>query len=263
VWYSAPSILAALAQYGKLERHRFAALRSVLFAGEVFPVRHLRALTRLVPHPRYYNLYGPTETNVCTWHEIPAPVPDDRTQPYPIGRVCANLRGIIVDEGGAEVAKGSEGELCIAGPNVMRGYWNLPEQTARAFLPGRSDGPWYRTGDIVFEPPDGELTFAGRRDRMVKRRGYRIELAEIEAGLYRHPAVKEAAAVARQDEEGGVRIRAFLTFAEGRRPSIIELKRFCAESLPIYMVPDDFAFRDSLPRTSTDKVDYQALMQEA
>jgi amino acid adenylation domain-containing protein len=260
VWYSAPSILSMLAQFGKLERHRYDALRIVFFAGEVFPVKHLRRLKELIPHPRYFNLYGPTETNVCTWYEIPAAIPADRTAPYPIGKVCAQLRGIVVDEHGAEVARGAEGELCIAGPNVLCGYWNLAEQTARAFLAGRPDGPWYRTGDIVIEGDDGDLIFVGRRDRMVKRRGYRIELAEIEAGLYRHPSIKEAAVVALKDQDGGARIRAFLSF-NGARPSLIELKRFSAEALPIYMVPDDFVVRDALPKTSTDKIDYQRLMR--
>jgi amino acid adenylation domain-containing protein len=261
VWYSAPSILSMLAQFGKLERHRYDSLRTVLFAGEVFPIKHLRRLKRLILHPRYFNLYGPTETNVCTWYEIPVTIPDERDAPYPIGKVCAQLRGIVVDEDGSDVAPGSEGELCIAGPNVLCGYWNLPEHTARAFLPSRADGPWYRTGDIVIEGHDGDLTFVGRRDRMVKRRGYRIELAEIEAGLYRHPAVEEAAVVAVKDQDGGARIRAFLSFID-RKPSLIELKRFCAEVLPLYMVPDDFVIRDTLPKTSTDKIDYQRLTRD-
>jgi acyl-coenzyme A synthetase/AMP-(fatty) acid ligase len=261
VWYSAPSILSMLAQFGKLERHDYSKLRIVFFAGEVFPVKHLRLLKDLIPHPRYFNLYGPTETNVCTWYEIPRTIAPDRTAPYPIGKVCAQLRGIVVDEDGADVAKGGEGELCIAGPNVLCGYWNLPEQTSRAFLPGRAHGPWYRTGDIVIEGDDGDLIFVGRRDRMVKRRGYRIELAEIEAGLYRHPSIKEAAVIALKDQDGGVRIRAFLSTGD-RKPSLIELKRFCAEALPIYMVPDDFSFRDALPKTSTDKIDYQRLTRE-
>src|SRR5690606_6128645 len=96
-----------------------------------------------------------------------------------------------------DVDVGSEGELCIAGPGVMRGYWALPEQTARAFLEhgGRH---WYKTGDLVVADQSGQMTYVGRRDRMIKRRGYRIELGEIEAALYRHSAVAEAAAVASQ-----------------------------------------------------------------
>ena len=88
---------------------------------------------------------------------------------------------------GRRRARGDEGELCIAGRGVMQGYWALPEQTERAFLADDDGARWYRTGDIVIEAPDGNYTYLGRRDRMVKRRGYRVELGEIEAGLYQHP----------------------------------------------------------------------------
>jgi acyl-coenzyme A synthetase/AMP-(fatty) acid ligase len=111
----------------------------------------------------------------------------------------------------------------------------------------------------VFSDPDGNYVYRGRRDRMVKRRGYRVELGEMEACLYRHPAVEEAAVVASADEERGVTIRAFLKTAPGKRPTLIELKRFCAENLPNYMIPDFFSFLEALPKTSTDKIDYQAL----
>ena len=133
IWYSAPSILALLAQFGSLAKHDYSALRQVLFAGEVFPVKHLRALCELLPRPRYFNLYGPTETNVCTYYEVQLPVPPERRTAYPIGKVCSHLRGRVLDEHGAEVAHGSEGELCIAGPGVMQGYWALPEQTVKGF----------------------------------------------------------------------------------------------------------------------------------
>ena len=141
----------------------------------------------------------------------------------------------------------------------MRGYWNLPDNTARAFLTDEKGEKWYRTGDVVFEAPDGNYVFLGRRDRMVKRRGYRVELGEIEAGLYKHPMVREAAAVAVPDTESGVRIKAYLVCGEGKRPSVIELKSFCADHLPGYMIPDVFEILSALPKTSTDKIDYQQL----
>jgi len=198
--------LSLLAQYGKLQQHDYSALRTVLFAGEVFPIKHLRALKTLLPRPRYFNLYGPTETNVCTFYEIPVHIPQERTQPYPIGEVCSHLQGIVVDEQGQEVPAGQEGELCISGPGVMQGYWNLPERTGRAFLIDTSGRRWYKTGDIVVQDAnaDGNYVYIGRRDRMVKKRGYRVELGEIEAGLYRHPSVKEAAVIALSDEDNGV-----------------------------------------------------------
>lgn len=259
IWYSTPSILSLLAQYGKMEQYDYSALRLVLFAGEVFPIKHLRTLKALLPRPRYFNLYGPTETNVCTFYELPAEIPPERTEPFPIGKACSHLQTKVVDEKGQQVPAGCEGELCVSGDGVMQGYWNLPEQTARVFLEDPSGRRWYKTGDIVVEGADGNYIFLGRRDRMVKRRGYRVELGEVEAGLYRHPAIKEAAVIALPGEEQGVRLKAFLSCHEGQRPSLIALKRFCAENLPSYMIPDLFAFVEALPKTSTDKIDYQRL----
>jgi amino acid adenylation domain-containing protein len=262
IWYSAPSILAMLAQYGKLESHDYSGLRMILFAGEVFPVAHLRALEHQLPAPTYYNLYGPTETNVCTCHEIPHAIPEERSEPFPIGAACSHLRARVVDEKGNDVASGREGELCISGPSVMQGYWGLPDQTQRALQSDDSGRRWYRTGDVVVEDTGGIYRFVGRRDRMVKKRGYRVELGEIEACLYRHPEIAEVAAVALPDDEAGVVIRAHLSTRDGERLSIIGLKRFCSEQLPVYMVPDAFRFHPRLPKTSTDKIDYQTLAEE-
>jgi acyl-CoA synthetase (AMP-forming)/AMP-acid ligase II len=158
------------------------------------------------------------------------------------------------------VPKGEEGELLIAGGTVMRGYWNLPERTERAFHLDAEGRPWYRTGDLVRESEDGIMQFVGRRDRMVKRRGYRVELGEIEAALYRHPDIVEAAAVATPHEDG-VRIDAHVTRVDGGKGSIIEMKTFCSKELPLYMIPDRFLFHASLPKTSTDKIDYQSLVR--
>ena len=264
VWYSAPSILSLLAQFGKLDQRDYSSLRHVLFAGEVFPIKYLKLLKSLWKHPRYFNLYGPTETNVCTFYEVPQLIPESQNEPVPIGKACPYCEPLVVsetgsevDEAGAEVPTGGEGELCISGPSVLQGYWNLPENTAKAFLPGR-DTRWYRTGDIVAELPDGNYKFLGRRDRMIKKRGYRIELGEIEAALYRHPAIKEAAVLAFPDEEN-VPIKAFASTRNGTKLSIIELKKFCSENLPLYMVPDLFCCLEALPKTSTDKIDYQTL----
>ena len=262
VWYSTPTILTMLAQFGKMDRHDFSALRLVLFAGEVFPVRHLRAVKQLLPHPQFFNLYGPTETNVCTWHPIPDVIEDGRTEPYPIGRTCSHFRSRVIDEAGGDVARGREGELVISGAGMLQGYYNDPERTAAAFLADADGRRWYRTGDLVVETADGVLLFVGRRDRMVKRRGYRVELGEIEAGLHRHAAVTEAAVVALRDRDGGVCVKAYLALAEGRPRSEIEMRAFCAQALPGYMIPDMFCFVDTLPKTSTDKIDYQRLMQD-
>jgi amino acid adenylation domain-containing protein len=257
VWYSAPSILSLLAQFGKLEQYDYSSLRLVLFAGEVFPIKYLKLLKSLWPHPTYFNLYGPTETNVCTFYKVPRVIPESQSEAVPIGKACPYCQPSVVDELGVKVTQGTEGELCIAGPTVLEGYWDLRENTAKAFLPGHQKR-WYRTGDIVRELVDGNYKFLGRRDRMIKKRGYRIELGEIEAALYRHPSIKEAAVLAFPDDNG-VPIKAFTSTRDGSRLSMIELKKFCSENLPLYMVPDLFFCLESLPKTSTDKIDYQKL----
>ena len=258
VWYSTPSILALLLQYGNLPSHDVSSLRIVLFAGEVFPVKHLRALKQLWPAPVYFNLYGPTETNVCTFARIPELVPSERTIPYPIGFPCSHCAALVLDDEGREVAVGDEGLLHISGPSVFGGYWNRPIENAAAFL-DRDGVRWYNTGDVVrWEEGQGYI-YTGRKDRMVKRRGYRIELGEIERALYQHAHVSEAAVIAVPDADAGVRIIAFLAGRSGDRPSIIDLKTFCGRALPAYMNPDQFVFQDRLPKTSTDKIDYQTL----
>jgi acyl-coenzyme A synthetase/AMP-(fatty) acid ligase len=229
----------------------------VLFAGEVFPVKHPRAITTAWPQAVFYNLYGPTETNVCTYSKIPAVVPPDRTDPYPIGHLCSHCRGIVLESpGGPEVTRHHEGLLHISGSSVFAGYWNRHD--ADLFV--ERDGlRYYNTGDVVRETSDDGYIYVGRRDRMVKRRGFRIELGEIERGLYQNEKVREAAVIAVPDTESGVRIIACISAATGVSPSIIELKSFCSRALPSYMNPDMFLVVDSLPQTSTGKTDYQGL----
>jgi amino acid adenylation domain-containing protein len=259
VWYSTPSILRLLVEYGRLQPGSCLRLRLVLFAGEVFPMKHLHAVRALWPHPRYYNLYGPTETNVCTYHEVPRDLPADQTEPLPIGRACSADELKLIGADGREVQGGDEGELLVSGGSVTLGYWNRPQQTEKAFFIDPAKRSWYRTGDIVADKGNGVLRFIGRRDRMVKRRGYRVELGEIEAALHRHPDIQEAAIVAAPDAESGVLIKAFLACSGGGAPSIVELKQFCAGNLPLYMIPDRFHVLPELPKTSTDKIDYQTL----
>lgn len=262
VWYSTPSILSLLAEFGDLERFDFSSLRLVLFAGEVFPVKHLRNITRQWPRPEYFNLYGPTETNVCTFARIPLPVPDDRTKPYPIGWACSHCTPLVLDDDKKPVAASDEGLLHIAGPSVFMGYWGRPEETAAAFLE-RDGRRWYNTGDVVREDPTDGFIYVGRRDRMVKRRGYRIELGDIESALYRHQQIREAAVVAIPDADAGVKILAYVTAPEDARPSIVNLKVYCSQALPAYMSPDAFIFQDNLPKTLTNKTDYQSLVKKS
>jgi acyl-coenzyme A synthetase/AMP-(fatty) acid ligase len=215
---------------------------------------------RLLPHVGFFNLYGPTETNVCTFYEV-APIPDGHHEPIPIGKAIDNVEVFAVDDQGRPVASGEVGELLVRGATVMCGYWNDPERTTRSLVPAPHAGPSdraYRTGDLVRERPDGHFQFLGRRDNQIKSRGYRIELGEIETALQAHPAVVECAVVAIPDETISNRIHAVVAAREGIDHA--DLARFCATRIPEYMIPETFDLRDSLPKTSTGKIDRQVLL---
>jgi len=258
MWYSTPSILRMLLDYGNIAEKDCSSLRVVNFAGEVFPIKHLRALKAAWTRPLYYNLYGPTETNVCTFYKLPDELPDTPDYALPIGVKCSGDELRIVEADGTDAPEGGDGELVVAGGSVMLGYWNLPERNADAFLQS-GGGSWYRTGDIVRPTSSGDLLFMGRRDRMVKRRGFRVELGEIESALHRHEAIVEAAVVALTKGEGEMEVIAFHTWADEKPPSLLKLKQFCTKYLPLYMLPDRFVRLEELPKTSTDKIDYQRL----
>lgn len=265
IWYSVPSVLTRLVLYGGLDRQRFAALRAVLFAGEVFPVKYLRQLRALIPHAEYHNLYGPTETNVCTYYTV-SELPADRTEPLPIGKACANTEVFAVNDRGLVAGPGEVGELHVRGPSLLKGYWGLPDKTREVLVPHPTDPTSgervYRTGDLVKQEADGHYRFLGRRDSMVKSRGYRIELGEIETALYNHPAVEEAAAIAIPHNEVGALIKAVVVPRSPNGLSKRELEGFCGERIPRYMIPALIEFRAALPKTSTGKVDRALLLAE-
>ncbi len=266
VWYSVPMVLMLLLGRGKLDEGDFSSLRIILFAGEVFPTKHLRALMEKLTHPRYANLYGPTETNVCAYYEV-APLSPEATAPIPIGKACANTELIAIDEAGERVSgPGREGLLYARGSTVMQGYYGRPENTKAAFSPnpfavGREDS-LYCTGDWVTLDEDGNYLFVGRKDHMIKTRGYRVELGEIEAVMVAHPNVDEAVALAIPDEAVGNTIQAVVTLAGDSSLEVAELKRHCAEKLPAYMVPEKIDFAATLPRTDNGKIDRRRLQSE-
>lgn len=251
-WYSTPTILKLILNYGKTERHDHSSLKMVLFAGEVFPVEPLKKLTQVWHGARFFNLYGPTETNVCTYYELELPVREEQNTPFPIGRVCSHLKSILIDAGE------SKKELCIAGPAVTPGYWNKAEQNVKAFTEIH-DEKWYRTGDVVAENEQGEYLYVGRIDRMVKKNGFRVELGEIENILHLQKGIADAAVIAKTDENYSCTISAFIQPRAEDAIDIATLKNFCLNILPHYMVPDNFIFLEKIPKTSTDKTDYQSL----
>ncbi|MBV9614796.1 MAG: amino acid adenylation domain-containing protein, partial [Ktedonobacteraceae bacterium] len=208
------------------------------------------------------NNYGPTEaTVVATYERVPQ---SGQESGFPsIGRPIANTQIYILDEQLRQVPIGETGEMHIGGYGLAKGYLNRPELTAEKFIrnPFSTDleARLYKTGDLVRYRPDGRIEFVGRSDQQVKIRGYRIELSEIEVVLSRHPAVKDAAVVAREDGVGDKRLIAYVTFHKGTTATVAELQQEMHQHLPAYMVPSAFMFLAKMPITSNGKIDRRAL----
>jgi amino acid adenylation domain-containing protein len=258
VWYSVPSALILMMEQGKFLEEPSLSLRTIFFAGEPFPLKHLRTLRAGLPGVRLLNLYGPTETNVCTFYEV-THIPEDRVDPVPIGIASCGDRVWLApaaEASGEDAPPGAQsgevGELMVEGPTVMLGYWGKEPQGARP----------YATGDICRRLPDGNYEYLGRRDQMVKVRGRRIELGEIEAALLAHPLLKEVAVVV-SGSGMAAQLVAYVVATESRPPSLLELKRHCAERLPRYMIVDQVHALPVLPRTRNGKIDRRALQAQA
>lgn len=263
-WYSVPLALIQLLDRGGIEERDIRSLRWVLFGGEPLAPKYLARLAKIWPETRFSNSYGPAEVNQCTAFTVPLPV--DLENPVPIGPTWPGAAGLVVDEDDREVPSGKSGELLIRSETMMSGYWNRPDLDARAFFRRNSpDGEsevFYRTGDLVRDRGDGALVFLGRKDRLVKVRGYRVELDEVEAVLNAMPGVSEAAVVDLRDEEGAASIAAAAIPRRGAELTPEDLRREAARLLPPYAVPTRSEVRDAFPRTGTGKIDRPALRRE-
>jgi acyl-coenzyme A synthetase/AMP-(fatty) acid ligase len=266
VWNSVPSALSLLATYKNLDSHDLSSLRLVLFAGELFPLKYLRRLLEAVPGARFCNMYGQTEANSSTYFWVEQ-LPADAKGPLPIGRPLPNFEVFALNEEGKQIATpGQEGELYVRAATVAAGYWGEAERTKTSFVknPLRADldERVYKTGDLVRLDPSGDYVFLGRKDHMIKSRGYRIEIGEIESVLCNHPEVKNAVVIPIPDERIGNRITALVVPSTPGKVGREEIVTFCSKQLPKYMIPEFIEFRNSLPATSSGKVDRNKLNDE-
>ncbi|MFC0006892.1 non-ribosomal peptide synthetase, partial [Micromonospora siamensis] len=235
-------------------------LRQIVVGGDVLSPGHCARLAEHDPAVRVINVYGPTEcTSITTVHRVgEAPTADDR---LPIGAPIANTRVYVLGENHEVLPIGAPGEIYISGDGVGRGYLNRPDLDATRFLPDpfRTGGVLYRSGDRARWRPDGQLEFLGRLDTQVKIRGHRVEPAEVEAVLLRHPDVVDAAVVARARSNGQRWLVGYLVPAEGRQPDLVEAREFLAALLPEHLVPGALHVMDQLPLTPNGKLDRRAL----
>jgi amino acid adenylation domain-containing protein len=252
--FLATAALNFLAEEGPAVLRR---LRSLIFGGERASARHVRLILDLLAGSgtRLVNAYGPTENSMMsTLAELDA----DNCAEAPIGTVLHNMRGILLSENGDIVPGDGRGELCVSGPGLARGYLNRPELTAERFVTLElPTGPErvYRTGDVC-ERTNGVLRFVGRRDGMIKLRGHRIELGEVEAGLCAHPDVLEAVVIL-DDTTADPQLAAYLRTAAP--VSAGQLRGFLAERLPGFMIPAKIHSVAEFPLGVTGKIDRSAL----
>ncbi|MET0400160.1 MAG: amino acid adenylation domain-containing protein, partial [Longimicrobiaceae bacterium] len=236
-------------------------VRQVMTGGEAVSAEHVRRALELSPGLRLVNGYGPSECTVfSTAWVVPAGFRGDTV---PIGRPVGDRRVYLLDRSLEPVPAGVPGELYVGGPAVARGYLGRPEPTAAAFVPdpfgGEPGARLYRTGDRARRRADGVLEFAGRVDQQVKVRGFRVEPGEVEATLAGHPAVREAAVVAREAGAGERRLVGYVTAEAGAELSPAELRAYLGGRIPAYMVPDALVVLDAMPLTPHGKTDRRAL----
>ena len=236
-------------------------LRQLIVGGDVLSVRHARRVVDELPGCRLVNAYGPTEATVyACWHSVTTEL-DPEASSVPIGRPLEGTLVRVLDERGAQVACGEPGELHIGGEGVARGYHRRPDLTSERFVadPLRPGQRLYRTGDLVCAREDGELEFLGRTDRQLKVRGVRVEPGEVESALLAHPAVAQAAVVARETAFGQRELVAYVV----RRPHTAgtgpEPRSFVADRLPSALVPARVLELPRLPLTPNGKLDRAAL----
>jgi amino acid adenylation domain-containing protein len=238
-------------------------VRLMLSASEPLPADIPRAWASDFKHPaRHVHMFGQTETaGIVCINTISVDV-DSTPDRMPIGTPIANTEILVLDEEMKPCAAGVSGELFIGGAGVGRGYLNRPDLTAEKFVSHPFDpaARLYRTGDWARLRDDGRLEFAGRRDQQIKLRGFRVELGEVEAALAKHPLIREAVVIARDDANKKL-VAYFVARASEESPNTSKLREFVGRLLPDYAVPSAFVQMDAFPLSANGKVNRFALAQ--
>ncbi|RZU45743.1 amino acid adenylation domain-containing protein [Streptomyces sp. BK022] len=271
VWFSVPSLIALMRQRRALVPGRFDTLRWSLFCGEALPERFAQAWHEAAPGSVIENLYGPTEATLACMSHRWVPGASGRLAVngnVPIGVANPGLDLRLVDDDLRTVPAGSEGELCVAGPQVFSGYWSGPGEggTALCRLPDDSDGRdrWYRTGDVVREIEGSQYAFVRRLDTQVKVRGHRVEIAEIEAVLNGlDDVIHSAVVLAHPDKIESAELVAYVVPRSGTTPVASRMIARMRVDLPAYMVPTRWSFVESLPLNGNGKIDRKRLTGDA
>jgi amino acid adenylation domain-containing protein len=254
-----PTIVAFLLKMPSLEKFDLSCLRYMSNTGSALPVEHIRKLKQLLPHVRIYSMYGLTECKrVCY-----IPPEDLEKKPSSVGKPMPNCEVFVVDENGHELPPEEIGELVIRGSNVMRGYWNSPDQTSATYKAGILPGEnLLYSGDLFRRDEDGYLYFVGRKDDMIKTKGERVSPKEIENVICQIEGVVNSAVIGVPDEIMGKAIMAFIVRDSNGDLSEKDIRKYCTEQMEIFMVPKYVEFIKDLPKTPNGKIDKKHLISK-
>lgn len=245
------SALTMISAFGTFDTVQPKFLRKVAFGSEVFPVKQFNLWKETLPQTDFYNLYGPTEATgmSCYYH---ADRIFEEKEAIPIGKPFPNTQILLLDGEGREVPPGETGEICIRGTCLTHGYYNNPKKTAEAFAQNPLNPYFpdliYRTGDLGYQNPQGDLVFSSRKDYQIKHMGHRIELGEIEADVNFMDGVKACCCIFIKES------KKIVLFYVGDLEKG-ELTRKLKERLPRYMIPNAILQLESLPLTANGKMD--------
>jgi long-chain acyl-CoA synthetase len=251
-----PTIFAMLLHLKDVDKVDFSSLRYITNTAAALPVSHIQRLRELMPHARLYSMYGLTECKRVSY--LPPEELDRR--PNSIGKGMPNEEVYVVNEKGERVAPGEIGELVIRGSNVMIGYWNLPEESAKCLREGRYPGEKILySGDLFKTDSEGYLYFIARKDDIIKCKGEKVSPKEIENVLYSLHGILEAAVVGVPDEIMGQAVKACVALESGSNITEKEIMLYCSQHLENHMLPKYVVIMPSLPKTATGKIDKKNL----
>lgn len=251
-WPLVPTMAAILLTLKNLDQYDFSHLRYITNTGQALLPSHINRLIRIFPKVRIYSMYGLTECKRVSY----LPPEELEKRPSSVGKAIPNTEVYIIDEQGNEITNaGQIGELVVRGSHVMKGYWNLPEETAKVLHPGKYPGEKVlHTGDLFKKDEDGYLYFIGRKDNMFKSAGQLISPIEVENALCECEDVVEAVIAGVEDEILGQAIKAFVVLTDESQMTEKDIIQFCSERLESHMVPKYVVFKESLPKTSSGKI---------
>lgn len=253
-----PTIAAILLKLKNLNKFDFSSVRYITNTAQALPQEYMPQLQKIFSNAKIYSMYGLTECKRVSYlppHEL-------KKRPTSVGKAMPNVEVYIVNKKGKRITRPDEtGELVVRGANVMKGYWNLPDETEKVLKPGPLPGEYVLyTGDLFKMDRDGFLYFVSRKDDIIKTAGERVSPKEIESVLYKIKDVNEAAVIGVDDEILGKAIKAFVTLKNNSDLKEKDIIKHCSRHLENFMVPKYIEIRESLPKSSHGKISKKDLI---